>query len=178
MKELKIFDRKDYDPALTRFIRNSVRAIIFKNCKIGLLYSEKYQFYSFPGGGIEENESHVEALYRELKEETGLTIKSDSIIEFGLIIEIRKDIKVEGIYEKRDYFYICDVEDTFSEIKLTKGEEEAGYKLEYVTYEEAINKNELDLYIKRIHTEAETYVMKLLKESRYEYNRKNTKNST
>ena len=164
MKTLIVFDRKDYDISSQRYIKNSARAIIITNNKVAMLYSNRYKFYCFPGGSIEKDETIIETLIRETREEAGLMIKQNSIKEFGMIIEIRKDLKAEnGIYEQNEYYYYCEVEENIFEQKLTQNEIEAGYELKFVTLDEAINQNELEIEIKRIYTEAETYILKLLK---------------
>ena len=45
----------------------------------------KYDFYEFPGGGIEKGESFNDALIRETKEDAGLIIKPKSIKKFGYV---------------------------------------------------------------------------------------------
>ena len=163
MKILATYDRKNYELSLPRLIKNSTRAIIIVDKKVAMLYSSKYDFYCFPGGGIENGETHIDALVRETREEAGLTVKPQSVKEFGMITEIRKDIYVEGIYEQREFYYLCDIEDGILEQCLTQSEKEAGYQLSFVSFDEAISKNELELHIGKVYTEAETYVLKLLK---------------
>lgn len=65
MKKLFIIDLKDYDSELKRFKRPSARAIIINGGKIAMVYSQKYDYYKFPGGGIEAGESREAALIRE-----------------------------------------------------------------------------------------------------------------
>ncbi len=52
-------------------VRKAVRAIVLKGESILLLYTKRYNDYSFPGGGLDEGESLTTGLIRELKEETG-----------------------------------------------------------------------------------------------------------
>jgi len=166
MKILTIFDRKNYDTSAPRYIKHSTRAIIIVGKNIAMLYSNKYKFYSFPGGTVEGNETLIEALIREVKEEAGLIVKQNSIKEFGMLIETRIDMKVDnGIYEQNEYYFFCDVEEGIYEQKLTQDEIEAGYELKFVTLDEAINQNELEIGIKRIYTEAETFILRLLKKN-------------
>ena len=161
---MAFFDRKDYDISAPRYIKHSARSIIIMENKIALLYSNKYRFYSFPGGTLEGNETKIEALIRETKEETGLIIKENTIKEYGKIIEIRKDKKVDnGIYEQNEYYYFCDVEEKIFDKKLTEDELQAGYELKFVTLDEAIRINELEVKIQKIYTEAETFLFRLLK---------------
>ena len=166
MKTLALFDRKNYNPSDKKYIKNSSRAIIIKENKIAMLFSHKYKIYSFPGGTIEKNETHEEALIRETLEEAGLKIKPESIKEFGTLTEIRKDIKFENtIYWQNEFYYTCEVEENIFEPKLTKEEKEAGYQLEYVSLEKAILMNEEELKIKKMYTEAETFVLKILRDN-------------
>ena len=69
-------DLKDYDENGSRFERPSVRGIIFKDDKIALVHSKKYDYYKCPGGGCKKGENLVETLIREVQEETGLTVSN------------------------------------------------------------------------------------------------------
>ena len=89
MKQLFTIDLKDYDPNGKKFYRPSVRGIILDdNGDVAMIYSRKYHFYKFPGGGIEGNETHIEALAREIKEETGMKLIPESVKEFGEVLKI------------------------------------------------------------------------------------------
>ncbi len=81
MRILFDMDKKDYNPDGKKFVRPSVRGIIIKNGKIAMVHSIKYNYYKFPGGGIEDNESKIETLIREVREESGLIVKADTIKE-------------------------------------------------------------------------------------------------
>ena len=74
MKTLFEMDLKDYEENGSRFERPSVRGIIFKDDKIALVHSKKYDYYKFPGGGCKKGENLVETLIREVQEETGLVV--------------------------------------------------------------------------------------------------------
>lgn len=62
-------DRKDYDPDSPRFICPSARAVIRNGERIAMIHSQKYDYYKFPGGGIEKGETAKLALIRELHED-------------------------------------------------------------------------------------------------------------
>ncbi|MDA8622445.1 NUDIX domain-containing protein, partial [Psychrosphaera sp.] len=68
------------------FTRQATRAIVINGEKILLLYTQRYDDFSLPGGGIDKNESQLDGLIRELKEETGAQAISN-IKEFGLYRE-------------------------------------------------------------------------------------------
>lgn len=73
MRTLFTLDKKDYDENSPLFIRPSVRGIIIQAGRIAMVHSLKYDYYKFPGGGIEGEEEQLETLIREVKEEAGLT---------------------------------------------------------------------------------------------------------
>lgn len=90
MKTLLVMDSKNYNDSMPHFLREAVRAIILSNKGIALVKSEKEGYYKFPGGGIENGETHVQTLKRETKEETGLNIIDSSIKAFGMVKEVKK----------------------------------------------------------------------------------------
>ena len=56
--------------------RESCRAIIFSKNMLAVMYREKENrvYYTFPGGGMNENETMEECVKRECFEELGITI--------------------------------------------------------------------------------------------------------
>ena len=96
MRVLFEIDYKNYKENGTVGKRPSARAIIIKDNKIAMVYSKKYDYFKFPGGGIESSETNIDALIREVKEEVGLDVIKESIEEYGLVIRKEKG-KVEGI---------------------------------------------------------------------------------
>jgi len=84
-------------------MRHTVRGIILKNKQILLVTGHGADFYWTPGGGVEFNETIIETLHREIKEELGVLVKTyepyysyeyaDQKVE-NFIIEIDGDIKV------------------------------------------------------------------------------------
>ena len=61
---------------------SSVRAIVFKEDRV-LVMRNMDGVYILPGGRVEDGETHVETLQRELLEEAGAEIRA--IVQFGLI---------------------------------------------------------------------------------------------
>jgi len=59
------------DPVI--FERTAARGIILDNEDILMIYTNRYNDYSFPGGGVDDGEDIKEGLIRELKEETNIT---------------------------------------------------------------------------------------------------------
>lgn len=129
MRILDIIDLKDYDENFIIDERYASRAIIIKNDNVMMVHSNLGE-YKFPGGGIEPNESPVEALIREVREETGLIVLKESIREYGEIIEKRKSSIFDNtIFVHHSYYYICNVEDSINSQLLDEYEKEEGFRL-------------------------------------------------
>ena len=67
---------------------NAARAIVLKGEQILLVFTQRFEDYSLPGGGIDPQETQIDGLIRELKEETGAQNIRD-IKEYGRYDEIR-----------------------------------------------------------------------------------------
>ena len=114
---LFVVDYRNYKENGTIGKRPSSRGIIIKDNKLGMVYSRKYDYYKFPGGGIDNGETNEEALVREVKEEVGLEVIKSSIKEYGLAI--RKEMgKIEDIFVQENYYYFCEVTDNIFDQKL------------------------------------------------------------
>ncbi|MBE5926353.1 MAG: NUDIX domain-containing protein [Lachnospiraceae bacterium] len=145
MKRLFVIDLKDYDENWERSLRPTVRAIIKKDDELAMVHNQKYDYYAFPGGGVEEGESFHQALIREVKEETGLNVIHETITEFGSALRLNSSKLYENtIFEQENFYYICQVENVVGEQVLEDYEAEEGLKLAFVTPEEALRKNRFD----------------------------------
>ena len=171
MKKLFTIDLKDYNPNGEKFYRPSVRGIILddKN-NIAMIYSKKYHFYKFPGGGIEGNETHLDTLAREIKEETGMTLIPETAREFGEVLKIQKGDEVgeNTIHIQQNFYYTCRVEDKIGEQDLDDGEKDLDFVLEFVPVEKAIQANavfESNDPFKKQMAEREKRVLEIIKET-------------
>ena len=90
MRLLFDMDLHDYGSCTRSFVRNSARSIIIRNGKIAMIHSLKFDYYKFPGGGIEAGEDPVEAMIRETREEGGLVVIPGSVREYGYVHRIQK----------------------------------------------------------------------------------------
>ena len=142
MRLLFEMDKKDYGECTRSFVRDSARSIIIRNGKIAMIHSLKYDYYKFPGGGIEPGESNVDALIRETAEEAGLTVIPDSIREYGYVHRIQKStVEMDEYFIQNNYYYLCDVEEGVNPQKLDDYESDEHFTLEYVMPESAIRSN-------------------------------------
>ena len=142
MKLLFEIDKKNYDNNGRAFIRPSARAIIIKDNKIYMVHSLLYDYYKFPGGGIEKDESSIDAVIRETKEEAGLIIIKDSIKEYGYFHRKHKSIDPNyEIFDQYNYYYLCDVENNILKQNLDDYEKEEKYTLELIDPKIVINVN-------------------------------------
>lgn len=89
--------------------RQAVRAVILRGSEILLLYTRRYDDYSFPGGGLASGEDPLDGLRRELIEETGAQVEVERYI--GYIDEYRPPLK-DGydVLFMRSHFYLCRAE--------------------------------------------------------------------
>lgn len=142
MKRLFTIDQQDYAPNWPRSQRHTVRAIIERDGKLAMIHKLKYDYYAFPGGGIEDGESYHEALIREVHEETGLRVTPDSIAEFGSALRLNSSHKYENtIFEQENFYYKCAAEAAVDAQLLSAGEAEDQFTLEFVSAEDALHKN-------------------------------------
>ena len=161
MQVFRIYDPEGCASLSSRNVRNAVKAIIIRESKVAMMYFSKDKLYDFPGGGIENGETNVEALIRETKEETGLTIKPLSIKEFGKNVLFHKDTEI--IHEKHFHYYFCEVEDKYVKTNLTEVEIKNGLQFVFIDIEKAISANELHTQQKFHWVKCPTDILKLLK---------------
>lgn len=143
MKLLFEIDKKNYDITQINkaFRRPSARAIIFRDNKLAVIYSKKYDYYKIPGGGVEPGEENTVAMIREVKEEAGLTVIPETIKEFGYVHRIEKG-HPEPIFIQDNFYYLCEVEPGQENPAYEEDEIEDGYVPAWVELSEAIKVNE------------------------------------
>lgn len=143
MRTLFNIDTKDYDPNGTTYVRPSVRGIIVRDGKVAMVHSRKYNYYKFPGGGLEAGETHEQALIREVAEETGLIVIPHSIREYGLVHRRQKH-HIADIFIQDNFYYLCDAEQEVMHQHLDDYEAEESFALAFVDplYAIRINKEE------------------------------------
>lgn len=142
MRLLFDMDMRDYSSTERAFVWPSVRGIVIKGGKVAMVYSQKYDYYKFPGGGIEAGEDMLTALSREVREEAGLVVVPDSVREYGCVHRVeRSDLPDVDAFIQDNYYYLCDVEGGIVAQSLDDYESDEGFTLVYLLPEVAILTN-------------------------------------
>ncbi|WP_339296963.1 NUDIX hydrolase [Paenibacillus sp. FSL R5-0623] len=155
-------------PALNgrMFERKAARGIIMRGSEILLLYTRRYNDYSFPGGGVEADEDLLSGLRREIAEETGAT-QIEVTSEFGYIEEYRPHYKLEyDLIHMLSYYYVCNIHEQLGEAKLEDYEMNNGMSAVWIDIHQAIMHNRQVILNKEasmgFSIERETIVLELI----------------
>ena len=122
--------------------REAVRAIVKRGEELLLLYTERYNDFSFPGGGMHENETKEEAVVRELKEETGA--QNIQIKEYlGVLEEYRPHYKPTiDVVHMISHVFICEISEELQEPQFEEHEIKNKMSVVWKNLQEVIQHNE------------------------------------
>jgi ADP-ribose pyrophosphatase YjhB (NUDIX family) len=122
--------------------RLAVRAIVLHGEDILLLYTRRYNDYSFPGGGLNDGEEVVDGLQRELQEETGAR-NIEVVRYYGYIDEYRPYHKPEyDLMYMRSHFYVCQADRELGTTAPESYEQANGMVPQWTNIRHAIAHNE------------------------------------
>ena len=110
-----------------------VEALLLKTIKFFYLMKKKNDKYVIPGGGVEENESYINCLKREIKEETGYLISSNECF-----LVIKEYFYWNKNWEHIQHYFICDIVSYENQLNLTAREKEEECIPKWVDIEKAI----------------------------------------
>ena len=139
METLLIIDDKDYSEDMEEICRTCVRGVIFKEDKLLLIESGLGEL-KLPGGGIEDGEDDLQALMREVKEETGYDVIPDSIRPLGEVEEKRLSKREPMIWHQTSRLYFCDVGPDKGQCCYTKKEKKHEFRQVFYPIDEAVEK--------------------------------------
>jgi ADP-ribose pyrophosphatase YjhB (NUDIX family) len=147
------------------FTRLATRSIAIQGNSILLLYTQRYEDYSLPGGGLDSGEDKVEGMMRELIEETGAKgIKN--IKPFGAYEEYRPWYKPNyDIQHMISYCYTCEINKELGTSNLESYEIKNGMKAMWINIHEAIQHNKKTMATsekKGMSIERETFLLELI----------------
>lgn len=147
------------------FTRLATRSITVQNDAILLLYTERYEDYSLPGGGLDLGEDQIEGMIRELREETGAKEVSN-IKPFGIYEEYRPWNKPDhDIQHMISYCYTCDISSELGILNMDAHEIKNGMKAVWVSIHQAIAHNKQTIATsekKGMSIERETFLLGLI----------------
>lgn len=106
----------------------SCGCIIIKNDKVLLVYEKNRNFWGFPKGHMEENETEIETAKREVKEEVGLDVEIDINKRYVLNYIIKDEI------DKTTVLYVAAPKN--ENIKMQESEIE---DIKWCNFDEALN---------------------------------------
>ena len=111
-----------------------VKALLI-NSKNEILLGYSHNDYQFPGGHIEENENLIQALNREVEEETGIKLNLKRKRYFAVSIGYWKDHPVLGNNRKTVVYYFMVNTDKVPDLKntsYTESEIKGNFELRYI----------------------------------------------
>lgn len=167
MRHLHIATHPEVGPLSQHHIlqRKAARAIVLDGEEILMLYTERYQDYTLPGGGVDEHEDILQGLVRELREETGAQ-NIHNIKAFGLYDEFRPWYKDDAdILHMVSYCFTCKVDRELGETNYETYEINNGMKPVWINIRDAIAHNEQTMANsdkKGMSIERETFLLRLI----------------
>lgn len=122
------------------FTRIAAKAIVFADNKLLMIESVDGDL-KFPGGGVKDNESTIEALKREVTEETGFIIKEVNY-QLGTVTEFRADkYEKDAFFEMISHYYLCTLSDEKTDTNMDEYEKKLQMKPVWISLDEAIKQN-------------------------------------
>lgn len=145
--------------------RHAARGIVVKGEDILLLYTQRYDDYSLPGGGIDEGEDEVAGLIRELQEETGAR-GVRNIKAFARYDEYRPWYKSDAdVIHMISHCYVCDIDEELGETEFESHEVSNGMTPLWMNIYLAIAHNDVVIANsekKGLSIERETFLLKVI----------------
>jgi 8-oxo-dGTP pyrophosphatase MutT (NUDIX family) len=137
----EIYHQKDLNLSGRVVTREAVRAIIFDQGKLFMIFSTKNGDYKFPGGGVKKGEDFQKALVREVIEESGaetVTIQRPfgKVTEYDLPIE-----KDYDLFKMTSRYYLCSIGSMMGEQQLDPYEQHLGFTACWISIKEALKTN-------------------------------------
>ena len=103
-----------------------------------LLVCNSNNEYHLPGGHVEQNESLIDTLNREIEEETGIVLNINNIKPFACTIGYYKDWPEKNKNRKIEIYYYeikTELKPNIYNTNLTLGEKEGNFNIKYIPLE-------------------------------------------
>ena len=140
MKQLITNNYNLTDSDMTEVVKRVNVLLVNSNNDVLLGYS--YNNYQFPGGHVEENETLVQAVNREVLEETGIELNITNIEPFACAIGYYKDWPAEGKNRKIEIYYYevkTDEKPNLENTEYTENEKNGNFELRYIPLSDVEN---------------------------------------
>lgn len=121
------------DSDMTEVVKRVKVLLVNSNNDVLLGYS--HNNYQFPGGHVEENETLVQVVNREVLEETGIELNITNIEPFACAIGYYKDWPAEGKNRKIEIYYYevkTDEKPNLENTDYTENEKDGDFELRYI----------------------------------------------
>ncbi len=133
MKQLITNKYNLIDSDMTEVVKRVKVLLVNSNNDVLLGYS--HNNYQFPGGHVEDNETLIQAVNREVLEETGIELRITNIEPFACAIGYYKDWPAEGKNRKIEIYYYevkTDEKPNLENTEYTENEKEGNFELRYI----------------------------------------------
>jgi 8-oxo-dGTP pyrophosphatase MutT (NUDIX family) len=121
--------------------RTAVRGVILRGRDLLMIHSATVGDYKFPGGGVNEGESHAQALAREIQEECGAVLTHIGR-EIGAVVEYNFAVEDEfDTFKMTSHYYLCGVQDDLGPQHLDDYERDLGFEPVWMPIDEALRSN-------------------------------------
>lgn len=133
------------DEDMTEIVKRVKVLLVNSDNEVLLGYS--HNNYQIPGGHVEQNETLIQAVNREVKEETGMDLNVTNIEPFACAIGYYKDWPAEGKNRKIEiYYYEIKTEEKpdLENTEYTENEKDGNFELRFIpltSVEEELRKN-------------------------------------
>lgn len=121
--------------------------ILIVNSSNNILLGYSHNNYQFPGGHVENGETLLQTLKREMLEETGIDLDVSNVEPFAIALGYYKDWPEEGKNRKIEIYYYeikTDEKPNLNNTSYTENEKDGGFELRYIhldKVEEELKKN-------------------------------------
>lgn len=121
--------------------------VLIVNSKNEVLLGYSHNTYQFPGGHVEDGETLVETVNREILEETGMDFNIETLEPFACALGYYKDWPEKGKNRKIEIYYFevkTDEQPNLDKTEYTDNEKDGNFELRYVSLnnvEEELKKN-------------------------------------
>lgn len=137
MKEIISNNDNLKESDITEIVKRVKVLIVNSNNEILLGYS--HNDYQFPGGHVEEGETLLQTVKREVEEETGIILDISSIEPFAKALGYYKNWPEEGKNRKIEIYYYeikTDEKPNLGNTSYTEHEKDGNFELRYISLDD------------------------------------------